>query len=285
MLVFGGNDSKPTFNPTNPKETLVRGEGIRNPSSLAVDRAGNLYVADTANNRVVQITPAGAQAVLPFNGLKTPDRISVDPNDNVYVVESALNNNQARGLRLNARAGTVDALPPSPPGNANGQAYLIDVQADAKGNIYALDTGGTSSTSGLRCRLLVSPPDALRWRVLTEIDDCSAENFVVDDDGTLYVAAKPGIIEVSADGRQPERISIATTFPPLGIARDSKGRLYIAASWGDTIYVYDAGQQSQLKLTHLNPNSRSLLNAIAVDKDMNVYIAEPLQNFIVKVAP
>jgi serine/threonine-protein kinase len=47
--------------------------GLSNPLGVAVDTAGNLYVTDTYNDRVLKL-PAGSstQDVLPFTGLKNP---------------------------------------------------------------------------------------------------------------------------------------------------------------------------------------------------------------------
>src|SRR5277367_1622853 len=35
------------------------GTGLKGPEGVAVDRAGNVYIADTGNNRIVEVTPAG----------------------------------------------------------------------------------------------------------------------------------------------------------------------------------------------------------------------------------
>jgi sugar lactone lactonase YvrE len=271
-----GHDSPPKFEPTNPGETLVKTSNIARPDSLAVDSKNNLYVLDTGSAaKVVKIKPDGTQSTLGFGELKDPGRVSVDAQDNVYVADKG----NYRVLRLNAKTGEVETLPslPAPTAN-NGYAVVWDAHADRSGNLFAL---------GNPCRLLVLKSGEPTWRTVVELPQCSAQNFTVDDDDTLYIAEDKGVIKVLSDGSSHERLPVEVTKGgPLGITIAKNGRLYITPHWGDTIYLYDrGGAQSQLKLTHLRPDDTNLLNAIAVDNNMNVYVAESLQNFIVKVAP
>ncbi len=49
------------------------------PAGVAVDTAGNLYVTDYRNNRVVKLAAGSTtQTVLPFTGLDNPDAVAVD---------------------------------------------------------------------------------------------------------------------------------------------------------------------------------------------------------------
>jgi DNA-binding beta-propeller fold protein YncE len=51
-----------------------------------VDTRGNLYVADTFNNRVLELAAgSNTPTVLPFTGLKEPRFVAVDTVGNLYV--------------------------------------------------------------------------------------------------------------------------------------------------------------------------------------------------------
>jgi DNA-binding beta-propeller fold protein YncE len=52
------------------------------------DTAGDVYIADYNNNRVVKL-PAGSntQVELPFTGLSNPIGVAVDAAGNVYVID------------------------------------------------------------------------------------------------------------------------------------------------------------------------------------------------------
>ena len=59
---------------------------------MAVDTAGNLYVADRGNNRVVKLAAGSTTpTALQFMGLKQPEGVAVDSAGNLYVTD-VLNN-------------------------------------------------------------------------------------------------------------------------------------------------------------------------------------------------
>ena len=58
---------------------------------MAVDAAGDVYVADKFNNRVLKLAAgSGTPTVLPFTGLHLPFRVAVDTTGNVYVMDEVV---------------------------------------------------------------------------------------------------------------------------------------------------------------------------------------------------
>jgi serine/threonine protein kinase, bacterial len=59
---------------------------------VAVDTAGNVYLADLGRSRVLKL-PAGSttQVELPFTGLYAPQDVAVDTAGNVYLTDSSNN--------------------------------------------------------------------------------------------------------------------------------------------------------------------------------------------------
>jgi sugar lactone lactonase YvrE len=131
---------------------------FRNPSGVAVDLDGNVYVADRDNNTIRKVTPAGAVTTLAgspeesgdTDGLGSaarfawPRDVAVDGSGTVYVADE-LNH----VLRKITSAGLVSTLAGTPgvAGAANGTGVSArftnprGVAVDVSGNVYVADEG------------------------------------------------------------------------------------------------------------------------------------------------
>jgi len=142
---------------------LVNGNGtaarFNRPNDVAFDKNGNLYVADSYNNAIRKITPAGQVSTLAGTGQKgfadgagdsaqfsSPSGIAVDAAGNVYVAD--FGNFRIRMITPSGRVSTVAGL--SEAGTADGNAVTAQFKApaglalDPKGNIYVADYQGNA---------------------------------------------------------------------------------------------------------------------------------------------
>lgn len=101
---------------------------IGNPTGVAVDTTGNIYVTD--NYRVMKITKAKTTTISTIGGLQNPQGIAVDAAGNVYVAQPDLH----RVVELSPSAGTTCAVtvtPATPVAPLAGGALTINVQTGA----------------------------------------------------------------------------------------------------------------------------------------------------------
>jgi len=119
-----------------PSSTTFGGTALNGPTGLAVDAAGDLFIADTGNNRVVEYSVSHVASVVSGSGitLKAPNGVSVLPSGALIVSDQ----NNIVSL-VDAGVGTALTFPAAnfstlTPGTAAGVAL------DFFGNIYVSDS-------------------------------------------------------------------------------------------------------------------------------------------------
>ncbi len=131
------------------------------PSALTTDSAGNVYVADTYNSTIRQITPAGVVTTLAGSAglvgstdatgslarFNLPGGIARDSLGNLYVADTRNNTIRkiAPGAVVRTLAGTAGTV-----GHADGTGAAASfnaptgIVADAAGNLYVADRGNST---------------------------------------------------------------------------------------------------------------------------------------------
>ena len=249
------------------------------PVDVAVDDAGNLYIADRNNHRVRRVAPSGIVTTIAGTGergfggdggsalqaqLARPWGVAVDGSGNVYIADTG--NSRIRRVDASGTITTVAGTGERGFGGDGGSALQAQlalpygVAADGSGNLYIADTFNS------RIRR-------------------------VDSKGTITTVAGTGERGFGGDGGSALQAQLAL---PYDVAVDGSGNLYIAdgtnnrvrrvdasgtittvAGTGEDSFGGDGGPALQAQL------ARPL--GLAADGSGNLYIASPIDHRIRRV--
>ncbi|HVK84310.1 MAG TPA: hypothetical protein VM513_09385 [Kofleriaceae bacterium] len=237
------------------------------PSDLAIDRTGNLYIADVAHHRVRRIDPAGTITTAAGTGdtvgatatgattghLYEAAGICTAPNGSVLMSELAMHRIRqidANGvLTTFAGTGTWGDGGDGGPASMGELKYPSDVAADSAGNVYIADTSGDRvrrvDTNGVLTTIAGTgvggfagdggPAIAAQLYAPVAVALDAAGNVFVTDSGNFRIRRidTTGTITTVAgtgvEGFNGDGIPATTAdLDPWGIALDAQGNLYIA---------------------------------------------------------
>jgi sugar lactone lactonase YvrE len=197
---------------------------LNNPSGLAIDATGNVYIADTGNN-AVRVINANTSIITTMPGtsgvFSAPQGVGVDAAGNVYVADT--NNNVIR--KVNPVTGYVSIVAGTGVANYTGDTGLATaatlkapagVSLDSAGNIYIADTGN----------------NAIRKITIAT--------------GIITTVAGTGAAGSSGDGAAA---TLASLNAPKRVVVDAAGDLYIADSGNNEIRFVSAASGLIVTLT------------------------------------
>lgn len=176
---------------------------FQNPSAIAVDAQGTIYVADSGNHCIRKVTPEGVVSTLAGDGLpgyvngsgrsarfNDPEDIVVDGNGDVYVADSA--NHCIRKVSSSGEVGTFagDGLS----GMVDGQAstarfnFPMGLSLGLDGTLYVADSGNDRIRRVLRSGAV----ETVRFGGVGSFSSDSGLNLptgiAVDSSGVLHIA-------------------------------------------------------------------------------------------------
>jgi sugar lactone lactonase YvrE len=267
---------------------------LRGPTNVAMDSAGNLYIADTGNNRIRKVTPAGVITTIVGNGEKGcngdggpaslaqlywPHSVAVDSGGNLYVSDT--HNNRIRKV---TSAGVIATIA------GNG-------------------TDGFSGDDGPAASAKLSMPECITVDSAGNLYIADRRNHrvrKVTPAGMITTIAGNGTYGSGGDGGWATSAQLET---PYGLAMDSAGNLYISDSENrvrkvtpgglittvagglilalDSVMITNAAEMSNF-IRDGGPATSARINhptGIAVDFTGNLYIADSGNHRIREVTP
>ncbi len=236
------------------------------PEDVTLDNSGNIYIADTANNRIRKVDKfTGAISTVAGNGvasysgdggpaemagLNRPFGVAIDNSGNIYISDTA----NARVRKVTQITGMITTIAGngingySGDGGSAIEASLGDIRGiavDSEGNIYIADSGHNR----------IRKVDQANGLITTVAFGNHPEGVTLDSNGNLYYAETWSNVIVKMD-----KITGATT---------------IVAGNGTSNYSGDGGAATAASL---NFPHRVVLDGIG-----NIYISDSSNNRIRKV--
>ena len=242
---------------------------------MAVDAAGNVYIADRGHDRLRRVDAGGTITTIAGTGeagfsgdggaaaeaqLSGPSGVALDADGNLYIADAG--NNRVR--RIDLSAGTIATVAGESDDGEESPAHAQiaaprGVALDTAGNLYIADTGNH------QIRLLAA------------------------DGTTMAVAGAAGL----GDG---EPATGARLFVPRWIAIDTDGTLYVTDTGHNRVRKIDtdgiittfAGTGEQGDAGDDGPAVEAQLNrpyGLTIGPEGHVYIADSFNNLVRKVDP
>ena len=246
QIQVSGNGGGSVINVTQAGATYVAADpvtdlvaaGLNAPGGVAVDGAGDVYIADTGNNAIKEWTAAGGLTTLVGTGLSGPTGLAVDGAGNVYIADTG--DNAVKEWRAGAIPGSA------PVTSLAGLHAPAGVAVDGSGNVYIADTGdnviaelpaGAGAATNLIATGLTGP-----------------QGVAVDGAGNVYAASTGGngLVEWLPGLGAVTLAAGGAVAGPAGLAVDVQGQCVFRAAGRQCTGEAGAGQQ------HLHlPGARS----------------------------
>jgi sugar lactone lactonase YvrE len=310
--------------------------GLAYPSAVAFDSSGNLWVADSGNNRILEFEApftAGEAASLLMGqpdltsnasattstGLNNPTGLAFDSSGNLWVADSG-NNRMLEfkapfttGEAASLVIGQTDFTSSGSATTSTGLFYPSAVVFDSSGNLWVADSGNNRIlefeapfTTGEAASLLIGQPDLTSSSSATTSTGLNnPTGLAFDSSGNFWVADQYNnrVIEFKAPFTTGEAASLVigqTDFTsgipevassglayPSAVAFDSSGNLWVADQYNNRVLEFTApfttGKAASLVIGQTDFTSSGFAttstglnspSAVAFDSSGNLWVAD-----------
>jgi uncharacterized protein (TIGR03437 family) len=268
-------------------------------SGLALDSAGNLYIADTGNQRIRKVAPNGIITTIAGTGSKgysgdggpavnaqlyDPTGLAVDGSGNLYIADS-----YNYCVRKIAPSGIITTIA----GPAQGLLVPGGIAVDQNGNLYITDQYASelfrmTPDGSVTTLASVQHPTAV---AIDSSGDIFVSQFLfvqkVSASGALIPIAGNGSNIFAGDGGPALQASVQNIF---ALAVDGDGNIFVADTGNNRVRKIDTSGNIKTVVgvgpSGIIPVNNDFLltpSAVALDKAGNTWISDPQHNQILKL--
>jgi hypothetical protein len=206
----------------NAQGEVSIGSGFNNPWGVAVDRNGNVFVADTGNSAVKEILAVGGYTTVKTlgSGFNSPKGVAVDGNGNVFVADTG--NGAVKEILEAGGYTTIKTLETNWTPNPFPQPVAVTV--DGSGNVYVAD---------LTYESIAELPASGGYTAINTLGVFAGApvGVAVDAFGNVFVANEGSTVLKISAGCQNSASCVSNLGSGFGIV------YAVAVDWGNNVYV------------------------------------------------
>jgi sugar lactone lactonase YvrE len=246
--------------------------GLNGPTGVAVDTAGNVYVTDGPNNRVLRLPAATNRMDSHFthtNPVELPLNVQVPSNVAVIAGDVYVTNN-SRVLKLSAGSDAAIELP-----------FVVQVPTgvavDNAGDVYVSDRG-----NGRVLKLSAWSTTQVEVPFGDDVKEVPG-GVAVDNTGNVYAAGKDSVWKLAVGANTPTRLPFSGLKSPNGVAVDAAGNIFVTDGLDDDhnrVLALRGGTTAQVELPFTGLNRPT---GVAVDTEENVYVTDSGNNRVLEL--
>ena len=212
-----GNKAVDEFLAASSYSESILSTSLISPSDVAVDGAGNVFVADTGDNEVEELLAPAYTIANSLGGsfnFKSPDSVTVDGAGNIFVADTGNHAVEEIVAPAYTVVNTLNSSFTSPSA----------IATDANGNLFVAD-----STVGNVSELTAASSYATATSLITGL--AQPTGLALDPSGNVYVAdSGHSAVNEFLAASSYAKSTLSTGFTaPSGVALDAAGNVYVTA--------------------------------------------------------
>ena len=262
---------------------------LSGPMGAAIDAAGNLFIADEFNNRVVEVPSGGGASIAidpAANGitLSSPTHVAIDGAGDLFIADSG----NSRVVEVPAGGAPATVVANAVYGADPGSVALNGLAVDGVGDLFISEAG---YSNGAEFNYVIEvPANGAAVIIISPVVNgqglANPQGLALDSAGDLFIVDRSNnrIVEVPAGDGAPVAISASDLSGPAGIAVDAAGDLFIADQYDYAVLEVPAGGGASIAIQPtVNGVQLMYPDDLALDSAGNLFIADANNNRLLEV--